>query len=356
MIASANTLQFKKTNATNIPLWWIKLTHFEFWPVWVVYFPALFYYVFLAFKTRSLLYFTAANPGIELGGFFGESKINILNKIDKKYLPHSLFVNANMPLNKLLQDFKKQNLDFPIICKPNVGERGSNVEKIQNEEELILYHQTLGQDFIIQEFITYEIELGVLYYHYPKTGESAVSSVVAKEFLTVTGDGYATINQLLQHNYRARLQGNALVNRIKIDPNTILENNQKLLIEPIGNHCRGTTFINANYLINATLIKVMDDIAKKMDGFYYGRFDLKVKSIEDLYKGNNIKIMEVNGTTSEPAHIYDPNYKLLDAYKTIFQHMKIIADISLQNHKKGVSYAAFKLFFKTIKKHFFSSK
>ena len=40
----------------------------------MLYIPLLPVYVYGALRTRRLLYFTAANPGIEMGGFFGEKK------------------------------------------------------------------------------------------------------------------------------------------------------------------------------------------------------------------------------------------------------------------------------------------
>ena len=93
-----------------------------------------------------------------------------------------------------------------------------------------------------------------------------------------------------------------------------------------------------------------------MEGFYFGRFDMKVKSIEDLYEGKNIRIMEVNGTTSEPAHIYDPNYKLMNAYADIFYNMKLVQNIAIQNHKKGIEYTPFTEFYRIVKNHFYPSK
>ncbi|HPI55083.1 MAG TPA: hypothetical protein PLU10_10345, partial [Chitinophagaceae bacterium] len=75
-----------------------------------------------------------------------------------------------------------------------------------------------------------------------------------------------------------------------------------------------------------------DTICAQIDGFYFGRFDLRVNSIEDLLQGNNIQIMELNGLTSDPAHIFDPNSRLRDAIK-----------IQIINCKKAYQIAAFNL-------------
>jgi len=346
-------LIYKKTEQVKFkaPLWWTKWTHYENWPLWLMYIPPVFYWMALAIRSRSLTYFTAANPGIELGGFCGESKINILNKIDKQYLPVTVFIPQNTSVEHITYLLNKHQLDFPIICKPNVGERGTNVEKINSAEELKAYFSSRSFDCIIQELIPFEIELGILYYHFPDGTKSGITSIVKKEFLTVTGDGYSSILDLLKENQRGSFQLDKMKNKLGDKMNTVLSPGEKLLLEPIGNHCRGTKFLNGNDLINEELVKVFDTIAKNMDGFYFGRFDLKVKSLEDLYDGKNIRIMEVNGTTSEPAHIYDPEYKLVNAYRDIFYNMKLVSIIAKQNNKKGIAYTPFKEFYRVVKNH-----
>ena len=63
------------------------------------------------------------------------------------------------------------------------------------------------------------------------------------------------------------------------DINRIPINIEKVLLEPIGNHCRGTRFINFNHVINEDLNTAFDKISLPIKGFYYGRFDLKAKTI-----------------------------------------------------------------------------
>lgn len=76
----------------RLPLIYYKIFKYEYWPMWAFYLPVLPYWLFLAIKTKSLAYFTVANPGIELGGFFGEIKSEILALIDNYYLPKSIDV------------------------------------------------------------------------------------------------------------------------------------------------------------------------------------------------------------------------------------------------------------------------
>ena len=89
-----------------------------------------------------------------------------------------------------------------------------------------------------------------------------------------------------------------------------------------------------------------------MDGFYYGRFDLKVKSIDDLYKGENIKILEVNGTTSEPAHIYGEGMTLWKSYNDIFFNMRIVNEIARENNSNGIKYMSLFEVISVARRHF----
>ncbi|HOZ87200.1 MAG TPA: hypothetical protein PL029_05545, partial [Bacteroidia bacterium] len=54
-----------------------------------------------------------------------------------------------------------------------------------------------------------------------------------------------------------------------------------------------------------------------------GRYDIRCTSIEDLKKGNNFSILELNGSGAEPAHIYDPNFSYLKAQTVLINYKKI---------------------------------
>ncbi|MEA5257474.1 hypothetical protein VB264_06755 [Arcicella aquatica] len=339
-------------NKIQLPLWLIKLTNFEYWTWWMFYIPLLPYWLYQATRTRSLTFFTNADPCIDYGGFFGESKIEILNQIPAKFLPTYFFVSKGTPLTSIQQQLIANQLEFPIICKPNVGERGSQVEKIADVISLEKYLQSVQEDFIIQEFITFDIELGVLYYRYPNQPKGQVSSITRKEFLSVTGDGKSSIEELMQANTRARFQLENMRIRLGEKIKEVIPAGQKRLLEPIGNHCRGTKFLDNNFLVNEKINKVFDKIALPIDGFHYGRFDMKVKSIEDLYEGKNIKIMELNGVSSEPGHIYDPSNTVWNAYRDLAKHWKIIADISIQQQANGIMPVPTKIIWQVARKHF----
>ena len=314
--------------------------------------PLVPWWVYLSIRARSFTYFTAANPGIEHSGVFGESKIDILNKIDQQYLPKTIFFKADATPFQVMERLKKASLPFPIILKPNVGERGNEVAKVDNDSELTSYLNANDADFIVQEFVDYETELGILYYRFPNHDETGITSVVAKEFLAVEGNGASTITELLEQSDRGRFQIESLRERLGSEMDEILPKGERRNLEPIGNHCRGTKFLSGMDLINDQLIKVFDQVAKNIDGFYFGRFDLKVSSIADLYQGKNIKILELNGVTSEAGHIYDPKYSIFKAWYEAGRNMHVMYRVCKENMKNGVKVTPFFEMLRLVRGHF----
>lgn len=336
----------------RMPLFFVKVFNYEYWPWWLFYLPMTPYWIYQAIRAKSLTFFTAVNPGIEAGGFYGEHKTEIMKNISPEYLAKTIFIPFGTDFEVLPKLLIDNNLQYPVIGKPNVGERGNSVAKIHSETELRAYHETANADYLIQEFITYSIEFGVLFSRMPNETVGKVSSLTLKEFLSVTGDGKSTIEELVLESTRARFQLEALQKRLGNSMQEVLPLGENRLLEPIGNHCRGTKFVNANHLINSQLHDVFTKVAKGFDGFFYGRFDMKVSSIEDLYEGKNIRIMELNGVSSDPGHIYDPRYYLWRAYRDLMWHWKRAANISIVNQKNGVKPLPFSEIWAIVKGHF----
>lgn len=337
--------------STQIHILYYKLLRFEFWPFWIFYFPMYFYGIYLALRARSSMYFSTANPGMKYSGVMGESKYKVLRSIPEKYIPKTVLLQAPIGKFKVQEIVNKKGFSYPFIIKPDVGERGKDVELLHSEADLVHYLHGKSFDLNIQEFIGEGLEFGVMYHRMPGEDRGEVTSVVEKGFLTVVGDGVATLEQLIKREIRASSRLDYLLNKHEKEANKIIPQGKAIKLEPIGNHCRGTTFFNANKLINEQLNVIFNKIALQVDGFYYGRFDLKVPTLEDLYDGRNIKIIELNGVSSEVAHIYDPDYKLLDAYRDVARHMRIIYKIASINHSQGFRYDSLRLFLIDLKNH-----
>lgn len=302
--------------------------------MWATYFPVYIYWLFLSAKARSFFFFTATNPGIETGGWLGESKKGILEKIPNEYKPTSLFIPKEKNLGEVLAIMKQAKVQFPIVAKPDVGERGTLVERLDDEMALEKHLLKNKIDFIIQPFVTYPIELAIMFYRMPNEEKSKVISITKKKFLSITGNGKNTVKELIMDYPRAVLQYDKLEKRFGDLFNNVLPKGETMELEQIGNHCRGTMFLNGNDLIDRELTDVISKIVIQLDEIYFGRFDMKCQSIEELKAGKHISILEINGVGAEPAHIYDPNFPLMKVYSTLLNQWKIMYEIAMYNHKK----------------------
>jgi len=318
------------------------LRNWEYWPIWLANIPTVLFWLFFALKARKLFFFSTANPGIETGGVLGESKINILRRIPAQYLPITLFVTAEERDPTLLLGRATQaGLSFPFIAKPDVGERGFMVEKLNDETEFRKYLKRSKVAFLLQEFVALPEEISVMYYQMPGETGGTVTSICVKEMLHVTGDGKATVAALMAAYPRASLQLDRFRREKKDLLGIVPAAGEKLLLEPIGNHSRGTTFLNGNHLIDEQINHLFTAIGRQIEGVFYGRFDMKCASIEQLRKGEALKILEFNGVTAEPAHIYDPTYPIGATYRDIYRHWRIIYQIYLRQNERGVKAMTF---------------
>lgn len=276
-----------------------------------------------------------------MGGMLGESKYEVLNLVPNEVKPITALVRLPATKARVLEIMEQHQLKFPVIFKPDLGERGWMVRRIDHEADIELYLTQIKIDFLIQELINLPLEFGVFYIRYPNTSEGRVSSITMKEFLCVTGDGKKDLQTLILEKDRARLQWPILKKKHAGMLSAILEDGKKMELVSVGNHCLGTKFLNGNHLITPKLSASFNRIGKQIKGFYFGRFDLRCASLEDLENGN-VKIMELNGCGAEPAHIYHPGASLRMAVTVILNHWRDMYCISKLNHEAGVPYLSFR--------------
>jgi hypothetical protein len=337
-------------------LFFHKLFHWEYWPSQVVYFPIYFLGIFCAIRARSFFFFNAANPTMKNGGFMAESKKEIYDLIPQQYYPKTELIQEKTSFDAVLQILEKSQIKFPFIAKPDIGLRGSAVKKINSIDELKKYSEKANFDFLLQDLIPFENEIGVFYVRFPPDalGEKLgkITGIVRKEFLIVTGDGKSSVLDLILQNPRYALQLKVLMKEYGWRLNDVLRIGEKRNLVPYGNHIRGAKFLDDSHLISDKLNAVFNEICLQIDGFYFGRLDVMFSNYEDLENGKNFQIVEVNGAASEPTHIYDPKHSLFFAWKELARHIEYMYKISAQNHKKGVKYLSYKEGRKQFKLHY----
>jgi membrane protein DedA with SNARE-associated domain len=320
-----------------------RIFRWEFWPAWAAYTPLVPYIFWLAVRYRSLTLFTAANPSIPTGGLVGESKASILQRLRREsdllarwaLLPGD--VGADERVNMLRSFMNREGLTFPVVLKPDVGERGSGVSIIRSEPEALAYLEA-DRDVIAQEYIAGH-EFGVFYRRYPGEGTGRVTSITAKIMPEVTGDGRRTLKHLILADSRAFCLHRAYLSVSKHDPSYVPAEGERVRLVEIGSHCRGAIFLDATKLCTPALERAIDRISRSHPGFFYGRFDVRAQSV-DAFQQGRFNVLELNGVGSEPTHVYDPSISIWKKYRIVANHWREMFDIGAATQARGIQPAS----------------
>ncbi|MBC5839718.1 ATP-grasp domain-containing protein [Flavobacterium muglaense] len=248
-------------------------------------------------------------------------------------LPAGLYPRTALIQKNELTNFEKTLIDnkikFPFIVKPDIGLRGIDVQKVNTIEELIRYGKKAKGNFLIQELIDLPNEIGLFYCRLPREKSGKITGITLKKFLTVEGNCKDNIEQLMKKNLRFEMQISKTRN--KFNHNEVIPKHEKRCLVPFGNHNRGTEFLDGKEYITEKLEFTFDNILNKIPEFYYGRLDIRFNTFEELEKGVNFSIIELNGAKSEPTHIYDTKHSFWYGQREIFRHQIIFGQIIKMN-------------------------
>lgn len=310
--------------------------------MWLFYIPIVLCMIPITLRYRGLT-FLAVNPGFNFSGVVGDKKTIALSQLQENQAEY-IATFERIPLyssltekNQIATDFMTVNqYDFPVVLKPDYGQRGLDVAIIRDVKQMECYLEKTQEDVIIQQFIPGE-EFGVFYYRLPHEPKGEILSITEKQFPILIGDGLSTLEKLILENPRTHYMAQYLLNLHGDKLNKVLEVGETFKSVEIGAHSRGTLFLDANELLTEAMVERFDDLSHSVEGFFFGRYDLRVPTIEAFKAGKQIKVIELNGVTAESAHIYDPKHGVLYAYKTLIKQWLIAYRIGADNIAAGLT-------------------
>ena len=106
------------------------LTNWEFWPTYMFYVPLFPFFLCRIIRARNPVYYLVTNPSILYSGIGVESKYETLQLIPTEYKPITIKVEPKDSVDEIIGRIEMENMNFPIIAKPDVGFRGYLVKKI----------------------------------------------------------------------------------------------------------------------------------------------------------------------------------------------------------------------------------
>jgi hypothetical protein len=192
-------------------------------------------------------------------------------------------------------------------------------------------------NYIIQDLITYPLEVSVFYYRYPNEAKGHITGFLKKEYMEVVGDGESTLRALILNYPRAQFRLKEMFSKHETKLNMIIPVGEHFQLSHALNLSRGGRLISLEHEKDERLLKVFDDLSHYSRNFYYGRYDIKCASIEDLKLGKNYAILEYNGCGAEPHHVYGNGNNLFKACRILVEHWNILYKISAYNHGQGIA-------------------
>ena len=316
-----------------------RLWRWEFWPMWIFYAPVALWIVFLIVRHRGLRALGAANPGMPDGGIVGESKHEILSHLPAEWTIPFILIPAGTIEGRMWQFFDRltcRSWTYPLVFKPDVGQRGAGVKIVRSAEEARSYLAQESNAVLVQPYHEGPFEAGVFYYRMPGSARGRILSITDKHFPSVEGDGRSTLEELIWAHPRLRMQATRFLARHAERRDEILAAGQRIRLAMAGNHCQGTLFRDGAHLITPALEERIDSIAACYPGFYVGRFDIRFRDGRRFMAGEDLAIVELNGATAESTNIYDPDRSLIAAYRQLFRQWSLVFAIGAANRANGV--------------------
>ncbi|MEO1008581.1 MAG: alpha/beta fold hydrolase [Planctomycetota bacterium] len=301
----------------------------EFWPTWLNHVLLAPTYIRQYIRYGHPVLFTAANPGIPgAGGFVGERKSLIVRDLEAagapvlpvELIPAGGDADARVRYAERAIAERPELGGYPIVCKPDVGERGLAVRVCDDAAELRAHIEGVPAAIILQRFDPAPHEIGLFWVRQTPPGrpdagglEGEIFAITRKVFPRIEGDGVHTLRELVLDDDRFRVQEPVFARRFGRAIDLVPPRGEVVRLGLAGNHSMGCRFEDAAELITDALTHAIDRVCRQYPdadgtpgGLDIGRFDIRYADEESLMRGEGFSIVELNGSSAEATNVYDP--------------------------------------------------
>lgn len=325
-----------------------RITHHEYWPTLLIYAPVIARFLRWILTGKGIAFLTNVNPGfIKGGGVVDERKSDLQTRF--AHTPEILelaLIPSDTPDRaahaKSLIESHPELGGYPIIAKPDQGQHGVGVKLIRDERALDRYLREHPGDTVLQRYHPGPVEVGIVWARDARTitdpdfqgPQGTITAINIKRLPTITGDGKHTVQSLIMRDRRLRRQMPALFRAVRDQLDDIPDQGEIITLGAAANHRQGATFLDGAHLITPELDSAITRIAtgfKDDQGrrFDIGRFDVRCASPDDLARARNLGIVELNGITSEPTNMYDPDHPVTYAWRELGAYWSRVHDLAI---------------------------
>lgn len=302
--------------------------------------PALMWLV-LAIRYRSLTLPSAANPAMEAGGLWGESKSQGLDLFgpqgQARLARFTRFqCDGGAPVDAALDAMARAGLAFPVVAKPDRGYQGWGVRLIRQAGELTAYLavQPPGALVLLQEWVDLPGEAGIFYLRHPGQERGRIVSMAFVCPPHVTGDGHRSVAQLVQAERILRANGAIYRDRHPESWDSVPAPGAVHVLTNARSARLGAVYRDAQSLVTPRLETVIDRISREIPDFHFGRFDVRFRDVAALDAGD-FRILELNGAGAEMLHFWAGTGTLQQAYRALWQQYRWLFAIGDAMRRRG---------------------
>ncbi len=295
------------------------------------------YYPIMALYRKMITSLNGLNPGMGgISGFFEISKTEIATHLNPHYYPKTLLVKPKQPIREVLYLMDSVGLTFDggLICKPDMGERSYGVEWIHDVEELNRYAAKIKRPFLIQQKLSQHREFTLSFFRDEESNEFCVEALMERNFPFAEGFGKTTLYDLIVKKPLSEIQQESILSLLSQDQlDRVLACGEVFPLGGLGSMSYGTTLTRRVLLssektsLNSWVKQVLTDTKGDVYDIWFGRFDIRANSVEDLLAGRAM-IIELNGAMAMPLEGCSPHmdiYLRYDLFKKQYKRMYQIA-------------------------------
>jgi pimeloyl-ACP methyl ester carboxylesterase len=333
---------------------WLRFRRWEYWPSWAVYAPLVPRLMWRARRYGGLRITTCVNPAISLGGLVGESKSVIFDAMaGAPEVARWTRIEAGelSARRDAVERFAAGLVSaWPLVLKPDRGERGSGVRIVRTESERDAALSEISIPLIAQEYVG-GVEYGVFWYRMPGDERGHVFSVSHKEPVALLGDGLKSLEDLLLAHDRVLPLLDYHLERHRSRLRDVPARGERIEVTELGTHSLGATFLDSMHLKTKELEVAIDRMMASAPYLDFGRFDIRAASEAEFRAGRGLRVLELNGLSAEAAHAYDPASPVSTARRILLEQWTLALRIGALRAQSGVRKAGWWEIWRALRAH-----
>lgn len=239
---------------------------------------------------------TCANPTMEVGGLWGERKsqgLSLFGKVATGLVPAFLILTrgddptARADMAHLDPALAEKGMTYPLMIKPDRGYQGWGVRQVQSSNELAEYLNgvTPGATLVLPTLIPFKGEAGIFYVRDPGAAKGQIVSMALTYAPFVLGNGHSPVRDLIRADPVLRHSYAAFRERLRERFDSVPDPSEVVVLTNTRSARLGAVYLDVTHMVTPKLSAVVEKVAKDVEGFHFGRFDMRFRSFDDMLRG-----------------------------------------------------------------------